>query len=105
MRADAGIEIPLLRVDGGGTANKFLMQFQADILGIPIQRAVIAETTALGAAYLAGLAVGMWRDTTEIARQWHAAEIYHPEMNTDRRETLYNEWKRAVKCARSWSSD
>jgi len=104
MRAEAGLQIPLLRVDGGGTANAFLMQFQADILGIPIQRAAVAETTALGAAYLAGLAVGVWRDTSDITRQWRAAETYEPSMSTDQRETLYDGWKRAVECARSWAT-
>ncbi|HEY32439.1 MAG TPA: glycerol kinase GlpK [Dehalococcoidia bacterium] len=103
MEAEAGLRIPLLRVDGGGTANSFLMQFQADILGIPIQRTAVAETTALGAAYLAGLAVGMWRDTNEVTQRWHAADIYEPQMNTDRRETLFRNWKRAVERAHGWS--
>jgi len=105
MEAETGLHIPVLRVDGGGTANAFLMQFQADILGIPIQRAAVAETTGLGAAYLAGLAVGMWRDTSEIARKWRAADIYEPQMDTDKRETLYNRWKRAVECARTWGRE
>ncbi|MEE8418594.1 MAG: FGGY-family carbohydrate kinase, partial [Dehalococcoidales bacterium] len=100
MKAEAGLEIPLLRVDGGGTANAFLMQFQADILGIPIQKAAVPETTALGAACLAGLATGMWRDTAEISRRWSAAETYEPEMSADERETLYAGWKRAVERAR-----
>ncbi len=103
MGAEANLQIPRLRVDGGGTANAFLMQFQADILGIPIQVAAVAETTALGAAYLAGLAVGLWRDTTEIAGHWHAAKIYEPSMSTDQRETLYADWKRAVERAGGWA--
>jgi glycerol kinase len=102
MEAEADLHIPLLRVDGGGTANSFLMQFQADILGIPIQRTAVAETTALGAAYLAGLAVGIWRDTDEVTRRWHAADVYEPNMDTDKRETLYSCWKRAVECAHRW---
>jgi len=102
MGADTSLRVPLLRVDGGGTANALLMQFQADILGVPIQRAAVAETTALGAAYLAGLAVGLWRDTAELANQWHAAETYEPRMSTDQRDTLYAGWKRAVEHARSW---
>ncbi len=102
MGAEADLQVPLLRVDGGGTANAFLMQFQADILGVPIQLAAVAETTALGAAYLAGLAVGLWRDTTDIAQRWRAAETYEPSMSTDQRETLYTGWKRAVERARGW---
>jgi glycerol kinase len=102
MGADTSLQVPLLRVDGGGTANALLMQFQADILGVPIQRAAVAETTALGAAYLAGLAVGLWRDTAELAHRWHAAETYEPRMSTDQRDTLYAGWKRAVERARDW---
>jgi glycerol kinase len=102
MGAEAGLQVPVLRVDGGGTANSFLMQFQADILGVPIQRAAVAETTALGVAYLAGLAVGLWRDTNGLARLWRAAETYEPRMSADQRETLYAGWKRAVERARGW---
>jgi glycerol kinase len=102
MGAEAGLKVPLLRVDGGGTANSLLMQFQADILGIPIQLAAIAETTSLGAAYLAGLAVGLWRDTAQLARMWRAAETYEPKMSADQREGLYAGWKRAVERARGW---
>jgi len=102
MGAEAGLQVPLLRVDGGGTANSLLMQFQADILGIPIQRAAVAETTALGAAYLAGLAVGLWHDTVDIERRWRAAETYEPKFSTDQRESLYAGWKRAVERARGW---
>jgi glycerol kinase len=103
MCKEANLQIPLLRVDGGGTANSLLMQFQADILGVPIQRAAIAETTALGAAYLAGLAVGLWPNTAQIAKQWHAAETYEPRMPADQRENLYAKWKRAVEHARGWA--
>ena len=98
--AEAGLQVPMLRVDGGGTANEFLMQFQADILGIPIQVAKIPETTALGAAYLAGLSAGLWQDTTEIARMWQASRTYEPNMSIDQREVLYTGWKRAVERAR-----
>ncbi len=103
MGAEANLQIPQLRVDGGGTANAFLMQFQADILGIPIRVAAVAETTALGAAYLAGLAVGLWRDTTEITGHWRAAKTYEPSMSADQRETLYTGWKRAVERAGGWA--
>jgi glycerol kinase len=102
MGDEAGLKVPLLRVDGGGTANSLLMQFQADILGVPIQPALVAETTSLGAAYLAGLAVGLWKDTTELSRMWRAAETYEPKMSGDQRETLYASWKRAVERARGW---
>ena len=102
MRDEAGLDIPLLRVDGGGSANAFLMQFQADMLGIPIQVAAITETTALGAAYLAGLAVGLWENTAELQKLWRAARTYEPGMSADQRETLYADWKRAVERARGW---
>jgi len=104
MGTEAGLEVPLLRVDGGGTANEFLMQFQSDILGVPIQVAAIAETTALGAAYLAGLATGFWQDTEEIAKKWRAARVYEPGMSNDQREALYSDWKRAVERARGWAT-
>ncbi len=105
MSAEADLQLPLLRVDGGGTANAFLMQFQADILGVPIQVPAVTETTALGAAYLAGLATGLWQDTTEIARLWQPVRTYEPAMSRDRRDTLYAGWKRAVEHARGWASD
>ncbi len=104
MSTEAGLRVPLLRVDGGGTANSFLMQFQADILGIPIQVARIAETTALGAAYLSGLAVGLWKNTDEITRLWRASKTYEPDMPTDQRESLYADWKRAVERSRNWAT-
>ncbi len=103
MTSETGLSIPVLRVDGGGTANSLLMQFQADILGIPIQQAAVAETTALGAAYLAGLAVGFWKNTAELSRRWQAAKAYEPKMSPDQREALYSGWKQAVQCAMSWS--
>jgi glycerol kinase len=102
MSDEACLQVALLRVDGGGTANALLMQFQADILGVTIQPALVAETTSLGAAYLAGLAVGLWKDTTELARMWRAAETYEPKMSVDQRETLYADWRRAVERARGW---
>jgi glycerol kinase len=102
MVAEAGLKLPLLRVDGGGTANSLMMQFQADILGIPIQPAAIAETTSLGAAYLAGLAVGVWKDTAQLSRMWKAAKTYEPKMSADQRDALYAGWKRAVERARGW---
>lgn len=102
MRSETGIGIPVLRVDGGGTANSFLMQFQADIMNIPIQVAATAETTALGVAYLAGLATGVWKDTGQISDKWRSSSTYEPGMSADQRENLYSSWKRAVERAKNW---
>lgn len=102
MTSDAGLDIPLLRVDGGGTANDLMMQFQADILGIPIERHAVAETTALGAAYLAGLATGFWENTEEIAASWESDRRFTPTMDASRRNVLYSDWQRAVGRARNW---
>ena len=102
MGTEAGLDIPVLRVDGGGSANKFTMQFQSDILGIPIQVSAIAETTALGAGYLAGLATGFWKDPTDISRKWRASVTYEPAMSNDQRNGLYAEWKRAIERAKGW---
>ncbi len=104
MRAEGGLEVPVLRVDGGGTANRFLMQFQADLLGVPIEVAAVQETTARGAAYLAGLGVGFWPDQDTIADQWQAAARYEPGMSDDRRAELLAGWRRAVERARGWAS-
>jgi glycerol kinase len=83
-------------VDGGAARNDFLCQFQADILGIPVARPVITETTALGAAYLAGLAVGFWKNEKEIAEQWQVEKRFEPQMKKSERERLYDGWKEAV---------
>ncbi|HLK59115.1 MAG TPA: glycerol kinase [Chthonomonadaceae bacterium] len=96
MRADCGLEIPELRVDGGMTVNNFLLQMQADILGTAVVRPAITETTALGAAYLAGLAVGYWRDVAEIAAQWKRDATFEPNISADRRATLVEGWRNAV---------
>lgn len=105
MEADAGLKVPLLRVDGGGTANKFLLQFQADILGLPIQRTSTADITSLGAAYLAGLATEVWKDTEELSALWSVTETYEPSMPADHRDQLYYKWKRAVERARYWAKE
>ncbi|MEW6567404.1 MAG: glycerol kinase GlpK [Chloroflexota bacterium] len=105
MHRDAAIELQALRVDGGAARNDLLMQFQADILGVPVQRPVVSETTALGAAYLAGLAVGLWRSTEELARLWQVEAEYLPRMSLDERQTLYSGWKRAVERARNWATN
>lgn len=102
METDSGIQLKELRVDGGASVNKLLMQFQADILGVPVVRPSITETTALGAAYLAGLAVGFWSDLDEIAEQWQISETYHPSMNKDKITTLKEGWNRAVERAKGW---
>ncbi|MBN8200071.1 glycerol kinase GlpK [Bacillus sp. NTK034] len=99
MEADSGIELKTLRVDGGAVKNNFLMEFQSDILEVPVERPTINETTALGAAYLAGLAVGFWKSQEEIAEQWAIDQSYHPSMEEKVREELYKGWKKAVKAA------
>lgn len=102
MKSEAGVNIPVLKVDGGGTANSLLMQFQADILGIPIQVAASAETTALGIAYLTGLATNLWKNTDEITAIYKTASTYEPKMSIDQRESLYCNWQRAIEKARGW---
>ena len=104
MSAEASIKVPALRVDGGGTANSLLMQFQADILGMPIELTTIPDTTALGAGYLAGLAAGVWHNTDEIAQKHIIARIFEPKMTVDRRDKLYLDWKRAVERSRNWAT-
>ena len=101
MSADSGLAVDTLRVDGGAVVNDFLMQFQADILGVPVQRPAVTETTALGAAYLAGLAVGFWESPEEIAQQWQLEKTFEPGMSADQREALYSRWQEAVKRTRS----
>jgi len=102
MEADSGIKLKELRVDGGAAANDFLMQFQADILGVPVIVQQTHETTALGAAYLAGLAVGFWKDRNEIAKQTKIRKRYLPGMPLRERESLYRKWKKAVERAKEW---
>lgn len=102
MTADSGVNVTTLRVDGGAVVNNLLMQFQADILGVPVQRPRVAETTALGAAYLAGLAVGFWSDAREVAEQWAIDRTFEPQMSVDQRESLYAGWKRAVERSLGW---
>jgi glycerol kinase len=105
MRTDSGIELKELRVDGGACANNFLMQFQADILGVPVERPEIIETTAMGAAYLAGLAVGFWKDQSMIAERRKVNRKFQPHMSDDKREKLYTNWKKAVKRAMHWEEE
>jgi glycerol kinase len=105
MEADAGIHIKELRVDGGATINNQLMQFQSDILNTRVIRPEITETTALGAAYLAGLAVGYWKNMEEIQEQWKANRTFSPMMEDNKREQLMKGWQRAVKAAIAWAAD
>lgn len=104
MESDAGIAIKELRVDGGATVNNLMMQFQSDILDTRVIRPKVIETTALGAAYLAGLAVGYWKDMDEIKAQWEAEKTFEPEMTEVTRNQLHKGWLRAVKATQAWSS-
>ena len=103
MEADAGINIKELRVDGGATVNNVLMQFQCDILHCKVVRPRITETTALGAAYLAGLAVGYWKNIEEIQQQWQVDKTFSPQMETSKANELLNGWQRAVKASIAWA--
>jgi glycerol kinase len=100
MEVDSGINLKALRVDGGVVKNNFLMEFQSGLLNVPVERPVISETTALGAAYLAGLAVGYWESQEEISKLWAVDKKFEPEMEEQERKDLYNGWKKAVQAAR-----
>lgn len=102
MQEDSGIDLQALKVDGGAVANNFLMQFQSDILGVPVHRPEVIETTALGAAYLAGLAVEFWESKEEIAKKWNVDREFNPEMDEDKKAKLYDGWKKAVGRALKW---
>ncbi len=103
MKLDSGIELSSLKVDGGACANNFLMKFQADILGVNVRRPKMIETTSLGAAYLAGLATGYWKNKEEIKDNWNLGREFVPDMSEDERESLLKGWHRAVKAAIAWS--
>lgn len=105
MEADSGIDLKSLKVDGGASANDFLMQFQADIVNTEVHRPKCIETTALGAAYLAGLAVGYWHDRREICENWQIGARFETKMSHERRKELKKGWKRAVRCALAWAED
>jgi glycerol kinase len=105
MEKDSGIRLKELRVDGGAAANAFLMQFQADILGVPVVIQETTETTALGAAYLAGLAVGFWKDTQQVTRNFKVRKKFTPRMPFKQRESIYRKWKKAVERARGWEEE
>ena len=103
MEADAGVRLAELRVDGGAAANNLLLQFQADLLGVPVVRPKVLETTALGAAYLAGMAVGYWRDDAEVAANWQVDRRFEPTMTRDRAASLMAGWGKAVERAKHWA--
>lgn len=105
MEADAGIDLTALKADGGASANNFIMQFQADITGAPVKRPACVETTALGAAYLAGLTTGYWKDQEDIKKNWQTDRIFEPEMAEEERLAKVKGWKKAVKCAFDWAKD
>ena len=105
MRDDSGIDLTELRVDGGAVRNDFLMQFQADILGIPVVRPANTETTAAGAAFLAGLAVNFWSGTSELSELWQREKTFEPRMSESERDRLLAEWTRAVGRAKHWVKD
>jgi glycerol kinase len=102
MQRDAGIQLHNLRVDGGASVNNQLMQFQADLLGVNVRRPVVSETTALGAAYLAGLAVGYWKDMADIARNWALDSEFKPRISTETREASCHQWREAVRRSLGW---
>src|SRR5690606_8189624 len=105
MRDDSGMAVRELRVDGGASRNDLLMQFQADLLGAPVVRPVITETTALGAAYLAGLATGYWNGTGDISARWRIERRFDPEMPGPQAGRLKARWQRALERARDWETE
>jgi len=105
MEADFGSAIKELRVDGGAVANNLLIQFQSDVLGVPVFRPTVMETTALGAAYLAGLAIGFWENIDEIKKQWAVDRCFTPDMNTEKVQKLFNGWNKALVRAKNWAEE
>jgi glycerol kinase len=105
MQRDSGITLKELRCDGGASVNSVLMQFQSDILGVPVEVPRIVETTALGAAYLAGLATGFWSSREELAKKWQLENRYTPRIDAAERERLFRRWHKAVERAKGWALD
>jgi glycerol kinase len=103
MKADSGEEIKTLRVDGGASKSNFLMQFQADILGVIVEKPAITEMASLGTAYLAGLGVNFWNSTEELEHHWKLEKVYEPKMKEDLKEELYKGWKKAVQRSLNWA--
>jgi glycerol kinase len=102
MEKDSGVKLDVLKVDGGVTANELCMQMQADILGVPVSKPVVAETTALGAAYAAGLAVGFWKTKEELVQNWNEDKRWNPEWNDEQRAAGYKGWEKAVQRTLDW---
>ena len=105
MEADSGISLEALKVDGGASANDFLMQTQADIINAPVLRPQCVETTAMGAAYLAGLAVGYWKNKEEVIQNWAIDQTFHPVIVEEEREKRIKGWNKAVKYAYGWAKE
>ena len=105
MEADSGIRLSNLKVDGGASANNYLVQTQADISAAPVLRPRCVETTALGAAYLAGLAVGYWQSTEDIRKNWAVDRSFEPTLSEAERSSRIHNWKRAVSCTEGWSKE
>ncbi|CAN5643606.1 hypothetical protein BH20ACT11_BH20ACT11_09140 [soil metagenome] len=105
MERESGIKLPSFRADGGAVANSWLMQFQADILGVPVEVPEITETTALGAAYLAGIATGFWDSRQEVSDKWRLSRRYEPQMSDEDREWLYGRWTGAVERSKGWARE
>jgi glycerol kinase len=102
MNKDSGVELKELKVDGGMVANELLMQFQSDILNVPVIRPSVAETTALGAAYAAGVAIGFWSDLEELRKNWAVDKIWEPRMSAENRENGIHYWKKAIERTLNW---
>ena len=105
MKADSGISLSSLKVDGGASANDFLMQTQADIINAPVNRPQCVETTAMGAAYLAGLAVGYWKDKQDVIRNWKIDRTFSPSVEEEDRQSKIKGWNKAVKYAYGWAKE
>jgi glycerol kinase len=105
MEADSGIRLSALKVDGGASANNYLMQTQSDIINAPVQRPVCVETTAMGAAYLAGLAVGYWASKEDVIKNWAIDRTFEPAIGEEDRAERVKGWNKAVKCSYGWAKD
>ena len=105
MEADAGIQLAMLKVDGGASANNYLLQAQADISGAPVERPCCVETTALGAAYLAGLAVGYWNSPAEVLQNRAVDRVFTPQISAEDRARRIRGWNKAVRCAYGWARE
>ncbi len=103
MENDSGVKLTGLRVDGGATGSAMMLQFQADLLGVKVQKPKVAETTALGAAYLAGLAVGFWKDQSDVTKNWALDKEYKPKMKPDTRTKHISAWQDAVRRSKGWA--